>query len=225
LGLQGLWGGVLTPTLEFAPSVPLDSGEEGAPMKIEVGKAEIEFLESGGIFTEKPMSPHKGFNKEDEQTGRVSKFRVTTSDGLNMVFGLVYWPHANLEVRHLETINKSKYERLEGAGRLGVAKSGDSLWLAELRAMKYAAKERSTLNSVSLEELSSMVEEDAESLLIKHGALKLGTKGEIAADTSTRKNYLSFTCETGNETAIAVAYTVTRVLPIMHDFGLSEVSD
>ena len=194
-------------------------------MNVKVGKAEIEFLESGGPFTEKPMSPHKGFDKAEEQTGSVSKFRVTTTDGLNMIFGLVYWPHANLEVRHLETIEKSKYERLESAGKLGVAKFGDSLWLAELRALKYAAKERPTLNSASFDELDSMLDADAMSLLNEHGALGLGTKAELVADTSTRKNNLSFTCETGNETAVAVAYTLTRVLPIMHDFGLAEVSD
>ena len=211
--------------MDFDSSAPLDFAKEGAEVDIEVGKAKIEFLESGGPFTETPMSPHKGFDKSNEQTGRVSKFRVTTTDGLNMIFGLVYWPHATLEVRHLETLTKSKYERLENAGKLGVSQSQGGVWLAELRAMKYAAKEHATLNSASLEELSSMLEADAESLLKEHGALRIGTRSEIAADTSTRKNYLSFTCDIGNETGVAVAFTLTRVLPIMYDFGLSEASD
>jgi hypothetical protein len=215
----------LSITLEKVRGTPLDFGIQGAEMKITVGKAEIEFLESGVSFTETPMSPHKGFEGL-EQIGSVAKFRVTTTDDLDMVFGLVDWPSANLEVRHLETLDGlEKYRRLEKAGRLGVGVLHDSYWYAELRAMKHAAKEWATLNAVSLIELSEMLESDATKLLTDSGVLQLGTKAELAGDTSNRKNHLSFTCEIGDKAAVAVAFTLSRVLPIMYDFGMSEAID
>jgi hypothetical protein len=181
-------------------------------MKIAVGKAQIEFLESGVSFTEKPMSPNKGFEGL-EQGGTVDKFRVTTTDDLDMIFGLVEWPNANLEVRHLETLDGlEKYKRLENAGRLGVGVYQDSFWYAELRAMKHAAKDWATLNQVSLTELGEMLEGDAE-------------KAELAGDTSNRKNNLAFMCEIGNKSAVAVAFTLSRVLPTMYDFGMNEALD
>ena len=204
---------------------PVDFGLQGVAMKIAVGKAEIEFLDSGLSYVEKPMNPHKGF-EELEQTGTVTKFRVTTTDDLDMIFGLVSWPHANLEVRHLETIDGlGKYKRLAQAGRMGFSVHQEKYWYAELRAMKRSKKVWATLNQVSLAELSEMLEGDAEKLLSDSGVLKIGSKAELAGDTSNRKNLLSFMCEIGNETAIAVAFTLSRVLPIMYDFGLSEEQD
>ena len=215
----------MSTTIEKLASPTLDFGLQGVAMKIAVGKAQIEFLESGVSFTEKPMSPHKGFEGL-EQSGTVAKFRVTTTDDLDMIFGLVDWPNASLEVRHLETIDGlEKYKRLENAGRLGIGVLQDSLWYAELRAMKYGAKDWATLNQVSLAELGDMLEGDADALLVGVGVLKIGLKADLAGDTSNRKNYLAFTCEVGNKTAVAVAYTLSRVLPIMYDFGLSEEQD
>ena len=203
----------------------LDFGFKGVSMKIAVGKAQIEFLESGGTYTNVPMSPDKGLEGLD-QTGTVDKFRVTTTDDLDMIFGLVDWPNASLEVRHVETIDGlDKYKRLENAGRLGVGVFQDSFWYAEIRAMKYAAKERATLNQVSLAELGEMLEGDAEKLLIDYGVVKLGSKSELVGDTSNRKNYLTFNCAVGNKEAVAVAFTLSRVLPIMYDFGMDEVEE
>ena len=194
-------------------------------MKIAVGKAQIEFLESGVSFTEKPMSPQKGFEGL-EQSGTVAKFRVTTTDDLDMIFGLVDWPNASPEVRHLETIDGlEKYKRLENAGRLGIGVFQDSFWYAELRAMKYAAKDWATLNHVSLAELGVMLEGDVHGLLTGAGVLETGSKADLVGDTSNRKNQLTFTCEVGNKKAVAVAFTLSRVLPIMYDFGLYEEQD
>jgi len=215
----------LSIAIEKAARPTLDFGLQGVAMKIVVGKAQIEFLESGVSFAEKPMNPHKGFEGL-EQIGSVAKFRVTTTDDLDMIFGLIDWPNANLEVRHLETLDGlEKYKRLENAGRLGVGVLQDSFWYSELRAMKYAAKDWATLNQVSLAELGEMLEGDAGKLLTDSGVLKIGSKAELAGDTSNRKNHLSFTCEIGDKKAVAVAFTLSRVLPIMYDFGMTEGKD
>jgi hypothetical protein len=209
-------------------------------MKIDVGEAQIEFLESGGTFYGEPNSPYKG----RALTGTVSRFRVTTTDDLDLIFGVVYWPNQTIEVRHIDnySVSKfshlevedglvdpeyidnhadSKYSRLQAAGRLGVSTLNGSVWFAELRAMKHGTKNRPNLAIVTLPELSSVLGSDAGNFMREQGALKVGSREEVAGDTGSRKNILSFTCEISDEAALAVAFTLTRVLPIMHDFGLT----
>jgi hypothetical protein len=105
---------------------------------------------------------------------------------------------------------------------MGVGLHQDEFWYAELRAMKQSKKDWATLNQASLAELSEMLEGDTEKLLSDSGVLKIGSKADLVGDTSNRKNYMAFTCQIGNLTAIAVAFTLSRVLPIMYDFGLTE---
>ena len=88
--------------------------------------------------------------------------------------------------------------------------------------MKQSKKDWATLNQASLAELSEMLEGDTEKLLSDSGVLKIGSKADLVGDTSNRKNYMAFTCQVGNLKAIAVAFTLSRVLPIMYDFGLTE---
>jgi hypothetical protein len=197
----------------------------GSVLKVVVGKAAIEFLEKDLPYFEKPMAPLDA-EDDSEQTGSVSKFRITTTDDLDMVLGLVTWPAAKPEVRSIEFIDGlKKYERLSKAGRLGILPFDEAgFWIAELRAMKIATNAWATLNSATLEELSIMAQSDAASLLLENGALELGTRAELFGDTSRRKNYLAMKCRAGDTKAVAVAFALTRVLPVMHDFGLSETA-
>ena len=197
---------------------------EGRTLAIVVGKAQIEFLESNTPFREKPLADYR--SGEPEKLGTVSKFRVTTTDDLNMVFGIVSWPKEASDVRWIETIDGLvKYKRLENAGRLSISGNGPSGRLVQLRAMKYVEPGVANLKQVSLEELDEMLGSNSEELLRKHGALEIKTKAELVGDTSTHKNSLALTCEKENDQVIAVAFTLTRILPIMHDFGQDESSN
>jgi hypothetical protein len=195
----------------------------GSIVKLAVGKAAIEFLESNVDYFETPMAPLDP-DDNSEQKGSVSKFRIITTDDLDMVLGLVTWPAAKPEVRSIEFIDGlEKYERLSKAGRMGILPFEEAgFWVAELRAMKIATNPWATLNTVTLEELSVMAQSDAASLLIENGALELGSRAELFGDNSRRKNYLAMKCKPGDTRAVAVAFALTRVLPVMHDFGLSE---
>jgi hypothetical protein len=210
-------------------------------MKIDVGQAQIEFLDSGGTFYGAPNSPYKS----QPLTGTVSRFRVTTTDNLDLIFGVVYWPNQTIEVRHIDNYSDSKnsrledadrfleveyidnfadskYKRLEAAGRLGVSTLNGSVWFAEMRAMKHGRKNRPDLAIVTLEELSSVLGGDAGNFMRDHGALKVGSREEVSGDTGSRKNILSFTCEISDEATLAVAFTLTRVLTITRDFGMTK---
>lgn len=91
--------------------------------------------------------------------------------------------------------------------------------------MKQSRKPWATLNQISLAELSDILEGDSRKLLADSGVLKIGSKEELVGDTSNRKKILSFMCDVGNKQAIAVAFTLSRVLPIMYDFGMDEVAE
>jgi hypothetical protein len=196
--------------------------EWGKILGIQVGKAHVEILELNAPFSEKPLGEHR--SGEPEIMGTVSKFRVTTTDDLNMIFGIVSWPTEESDVRWIETIDGlMKYKRLENAGRLSIAPHGPDQVLVQLRAMKYVTPAVANLKQVSLEELSEMLGSSSEKLLRENGALKIDTKAALVGDRSTHKNSLALTCERGNNAIIAVVFTLTRVLTIMHDFGQSEI--
>jgi len=189
--------------------------------KIQVGLATIEWLELNQTWVNKPM----GKGDYDIQ-GVCDKFRVTTLDGLNMVFGVIRWPNHKPEVGYItHSAGELKYERLKNAGRLGIfdKTNGDaSIWSFELRAMKYGeGQARPTLKQVTLKDLDGLLEgQSALELLNNSGAIEVGARGDIApAEAGNRSNELFVTTKARNNDLIAVGFTITRVLAIMKDFG------
>ena len=189
--------------------------------KVQVGLALIEWLELDQVYVNKPMG-----RGEHEVTGTCDKFRVTTLDGLNMVFGIIRWPSDKPEVNYItHSSGESKYKRLTGAGRLGIFDStngNQDQWSFELRAMKYGEDQiRPTLKQVTLADLDQLLEgQSASEILTQHGAKAIGKRGELApAEAGNRMNELFVVSEPRNNDLIAVAFTLTRVLAIMKDFG------
>jgi len=192
-------------------------------MSIVVGKARVDLIEKSVPHTEKPTNKHA--DSDETQHGQITKFRVTTSDDLNFVFGVITWPAADPEVGPVEFIDGlEKYRRLEDAGRANILVH-DDLWMLQLRAMKVAGKPYYTLNGVSLDELSEMLGSDAEKLLLDNGVVKIATRAELVGDTAKTRNQLALTCKAGDSEAVAAFYCLTRVIPIMYDFGLPEFSE
>jgi hypothetical protein len=193
-------------------------------MRIDVGKANVELLASDVAYFSKPMSVSKGFDQNQEQEGIGSTFRITTTDDLDIVIMVVTWPNASPEVIFLEWLDGlNKYQRLKSAGRLGVLLNPGPEWVAELRVLKYSQKEsRPTLARSSFEDLSSMLGSDSVAFLLETGALQVGTRASIIEDAGPRRNELAMKFRQGDANILAAAYALTRVLPLMHDFGLPE---
>jgi hypothetical protein len=186
---------------------------------VKVGKAQIDFLGEAVPFAGKPMALHS--DSPDEQLGVVNKFRVTTTDQLDFVFGVVRWPEANPEVIFFEAIDgESKYESLTHAGRLGVLPNFGDFWLFDLRAMKYnQVTKKTNLAGAVVEKLDVFVDGDSIQVLKNHGALGIGTREQLVGETNKKRNQLAMTCKVDDIEAVAVAFTVTRVLAIMKDYG------
>lgn len=193
-------------------------------MSIQVGKAKLESLRSTVPYFGVPMNPGEGIDERVEQAGLADQFRITTTDDLDIVISVIQWPEGSPEVKLTEWIDGlSKYERLRNAGRLGALTEFGPEWMAELRVLKYADQDsRPTLVKSAWEEIAEMFQGDPKELLVANGALEVGTREELGPDSGPRRSQLAMRCRAGDSTAMAVAYTLTRVLPIMHDFGLAE---
>lgn len=186
---------------------------------IKLGKATIDFFDEPAPYVGKPMNVGEG--APEEQLGSVTKFRVTTSDQLNYVFGIVEWPEAEPEVTFLDaTDGDSKYERLQRAGRLSIMPNSEGFWLIDLRAMKYnPERDRTNLAGATLDNLDSFLDGDVKQALKELGAFGLGTRNDLVRDNGPKRNQLCFTCAPGNHEVVAAAFVITRVLAVMKDYG------
>ena len=101
-----------------------------------------------------------------------------------------------------------------GALRMSRLKLDDIYIALELAmAVESGGKGRSK-KRVSADELDIATGIDVAEVLKQHGAAEYGTRGEVFRDTSNRKNYLCVTFPPSCWHGAAVAYFVTRVLPL-----------
>lgn len=188
---------------------------------MQINRCKIELIPGTFSLEDNPVSPDAGFS--GPQLGSLQKFRVTTSDDLDHVFGLVTWPNARPEVRSVEFVDGlSKYKRLEGAGRWSLIPVGQGQWLGELNIMKYNGKERPTLCRPTSDELNQLAGGDARALLLQTGALNFGTREALIGDQTRQRNSPSLLIREGDVKAIAAAFAVTRVMAIMYELGLED---
>jgi hypothetical protein len=87
--------------------------------------------------------------------------------------------------------------------------------------MKYnTTSKKANLANVAIEDLNVWVQTDLAELLKSNGALRVGTKEELTGVDNKTKGILSALVPSGNVEAVAIAFTVTRILAIMYDYGL-----
>lgn len=184
-----------------------------------LNKAVIEMLDQEVDYLGVPMDSEAN---GEEAGGKATLFRVTTSDTLDATFALVVWGDFTPEIRiHNFENGLQKHERLKSAGRMSIMTCKDGNWMVELTALKYPTDGgRPTLKVPTMEELDELVSQDFTELMLALGALKIGTRGEIDAETSRRKNYLAMTVKRNELDSILAAFTATRVLALVKDFGL-----
>jgi hypothetical protein len=186
---------------------------------ISVSKCEIEFLPGSKPYRGRPMAARKD---GVEQTGKLTTFRVTSSDELNLIVGLIEWENDDPEVIPIDIISGlQKHNELKNRGRMSIKISQDGKWLVVLSVMKYSpAKQYFTLHGGVLEDLDSYLGHSLEEFLLGSGALRFGTRGEIDGDTAKTAKQLAVVIEPGDIETLAIAYTVTRPLAVINDYGL-----
>lgn len=184
---------------------------------ISVSKCEIEIFSEKKSYRGKPSGDRDG----GEQTGLLRNFRVTSSDKLNLMCGLIEWPNADPEITPIDLLSGlGKHDNLRNRGRMTLTKNKDGNWVATLRALKYSpAKRYFTLHGVTEDELDEILGHSIRDFLLEVGALKFGKKSEIDGETGRNANQLAIVVAPGHLEPLAVAYTVTRALAVIKDFG------
>lgn len=184
---------------------------------MKVNRCQIEILDGEFAYEGKPTDSPR--DDKEVQVGKLRKFRVTTTDTLNHIFGLIEWPNARPEVRSIERIDGlEKYKRLEEAGRLTFIPRGET-WLADVRALRFNGKPRPTLAGVSDLEIEELTGEKAEQFFKNIGCIAYGTRAQLVGDESPKRNQMAVVMKAGDLEAIAKLFTATRVMAIMFDLG------
>ena len=184
----------------------------------QISLATIELLEGEQSFDGTPISSE---SKEPE-VGKLKTFRVTTTDTLVLKVGVVSWPSGSFDVIPYEKIQGlMKHDFLESRGRtsLMVQENGD--WIFVLRTLKWnEQQQKPNLADATITQLSELAEQDFEELLKSHGAKAVGTREELVGESNRNRFQLAMLIEPHNMAAIAAAFTVTRVLAVVKDFGM-----
>ena len=186
---------------------------------ISISKCEIELIPGTKTYRGKPISSKGG---STEQIADLTTFRVTSSDELNLMVGLVEWPNDPPEVKPIDLLGGlTKHESLARRGSMTLSESRDGNWLAVLKVMKYSPdKGYFTLHGATTEEIDQYLGYNFEELALEMGALRFGSRAEIEGETSRTANQLAMVVEPGDIKSLAFAYTVTRALAVINDFGL-----
>lgn len=148
---------------------------------------------------------------------------LQTPDGFRATLGVIEWPNGAVTVKLVDFMDgPDVYRRLERAGTLEI-KVVNGNWVALLRALKYESKDYATLHGVSFEELDALVREDSKQLLLDIEGVEIGVYGEFVPDAKRYQDAMAIRSVPQFIDGIAALYALTRVIPLMKNFGLKSV--
>lgn len=149
---------------------------------------------------------------------------LETPDGFKGTLGVLEWEDGTGEIKLVDFANgPENYRRLESAGRTQIISQGDK-WVAIIRALKYGEKLRFNLHNVTLEELSRLIREDAGEFLEKIPNTVITRYGDLQPKaTAQHREAIGISVPKGEIEALAAMYAMTRVMPLMMNFGIETV--
>jgi hypothetical protein len=149
---------------------------------------------------------------------------ISTTDGLRGTVGVIEWPDTSGEIKLVDFAEgPDMYRRLDGAGKTQII-SQDSTWLMLVRALKWGARPYPTLHNVTFSELDKLIKDDSRALLSSFPNVEIGRYGDMQPKaTPQHRDGIGLRVPAGEMDALAAAYAMTRVVPIMMGFGLQNV--
>jgi hypothetical protein len=148
---------------------------------------------------------------------------LETPDGFRGTLGVIEWPDGSVTVRLVDFMEgPDTYRRLERAGTLEL-KVVDGHWVALMRAMKYEGKDYATLHGVTFDELDSLIKDDAIQQLLDIGNVEIGEYGTYVPGIKRYADSMALRSVAGYIDGIAGFYALTRVMPLMRNFGRRSV--
>lgn len=188
-------------------------------MTIQVGPIEIEIQES---FQKCRGRSIRGV---DEIDGSRLIGYMRTPDGGDIHVGYTKWIDGSADVVGLVKVSgPDVYERATKAGRMPVTSESSDQVSVRLQALRYKEPGRANLAFINWDELNKLLGSSASELLTNLGALDIGTAEEILGATNNKRNQLAMICTPDNHEALFGAFALTRILPLMKNYGIAQVS-
>ena len=188
-------------------------------MAFQVGPVSIEVSESIQSCRGKPMG------EEVELDGVRLLSYMRTPDGGDIHVGFTKWSNGQADVVGLAKVSgPDVYERLTRAGRMQVATTISGQFSVRLQALRYKEPGRANLASITWDELNKLLGASATEMLKSFGATELGTAEQILNVSNKTKNQLAMIYPNDCSEAAFAAYALTRVLPLMKNYGIAQVS-
>ena len=148
---------------------------------------------------------------------------LETPDGFRGTLGVIEWPDGSVTVRLVDFMSgPDAYRRLERAGTLEI-KVVDGHWVALMRAMKYESRDYATLHGVTFDELSTLIKDDAKQQLLDIGNIEIGEYGALVPGIKRYSDAMALKSVAKYIDGIAGLYALTRVMPLMKNFGRRSV--
>ena len=111
-----------------------------------------------------------------------------------------------------------------GKTDLQVATTISGQFSVRLQALRYKEPGRANLASITWDELNKLLGASATEMLKSFGATELGTAEQILNVSNKTKNQLAMIYPNDCSEAAFAAYALTRVLPLMKNYGIAQVS-
>lgn len=183
------------------------------------GVCEVTFDGETKDYRGKPVSQK---DNPAEQTAKLSTFRVTSSDELNLIAGLFEWPSSAPEVRPVDLLNGiAKHNELKRRGSISLVPAQDGNWLAPMNVMKFNPdRGYFTLHGATEDEMDELLGHSFKDFLLDVGALDFGTRATVDAETGRMRGQLAVKVKPGDLKTLALAYTLTRPVAVIKDFGM-----
>lgn len=180
---------------------------------MKIGEAEINLGES--------LFPMEGQSTSGvQQAGKVLGAEVELRDGSLLEVGYTTWANGERDVRVFSRLaGPETYDRLVKGVRMGVLNKTPGVLLSEMRILSFHKEKQPTMVQAQESDFDSVLKGSVRHLLENHGITGFGSRAELIADTSNRKNYLAATYQVENTEAPFVIYVITRILPLLVGFG------
>jgi hypothetical protein len=188
-------------------------------MTIQVGPVEVEIYESLQACRGKPMGG------EEELDGQRLLAYMRTPDGGDIHVGYTKWSDGSSDLVGLVKVSgPDVYDRLTHAGRMQVATTNSRDYSVRLQALRYKEPGHANLASITWDDMNKLLGSSASEMLKSFGATELGSAEEILNVSNRTRNQLAMICPQGNHEALFAAYALTRILPLMKNYGLTKLS-
>lgn len=167
----------------------------------------------------------KSIGGVDEIAGTRLLSYIRTPDGGDIHVGFTKWDDGLADIVGLVKVSgPDVYERLTKAGRMQVAATSSGHNSVRLQALRYKEPGRANLASITWDDLDKLLGSNASEMLKSFGAIELGTAEEILNVTNRTRNQLAMVSPQGNHDSLFAAYALTRILPLMKNYGIAQVS-